>query len=298
MGFKGWVMSDWGATHSMSINAGLDQEMPGQRHMSNDNIRKALQNGTVTQAKIDDSARRVLTPLFAVGAFDKNNTNVPENNVTNAAHNQLAMELSAMSTILLKNKGGILPLTPGDSYSIAIIGAEAMGITVHGGGSGHVNPAYVSPPRDAIAAKLGVPALSPPPPVPNNCSDGNYLQDHDYANTDHQTSVSAASVAACCELCAQSTTKGVTCKAFSFVHGRCFLKGSNSNLVSKKGVIAGTCHAKPNPHPKPQESCTHDNKKCLKYVDGSDIDAAADLAKASDVAIVFIATSSHEGSII
>ena len=25
LGFKGWVMSDWGATHSSSINAGLDQ---------------------------------------------------------------------------------------------------------------------------------------------------------------------------------------------------------------------------------------------------------------------------------
>jgi beta-glucosidase len=27
--FDGWVMSDWGATHSTSIMQGLDQEMPG-----------------------------------------------------------------------------------------------------------------------------------------------------------------------------------------------------------------------------------------------------------------------------
>ena len=27
MGFKGFVMSDWGATHSISLNKGLDQEM-------------------------------------------------------------------------------------------------------------------------------------------------------------------------------------------------------------------------------------------------------------------------------
>ena len=298
MGFKGWVMSDWGATHSMSINAGLDQEMPGQKHMSNDNIRKALQNGNVTQAKIDDSARRILTPLFAIGAFDKNNTNTPDNNVTNAAHNRLAMELSAMSTILLKNEGGLLPLSPDahSPYTVAVIGAEAMGLTVHGGGSGHVNPAYVSPPRDVIGAKLGVPALPPPAPVPSNCSDGHYLQDHDYANTDHQTAASAASVAACCEMCAQQTTKGVPCKAFSFVHDRCFMKGSDSNLVSKKGVTAGTCHKQPGPSSKTQESCSHDKKKCLKYVDGTDVAVAAAVAKASDVAIVFIATSSHEGS--
>ena len=32
-GFEGWVMSDWGATHSMSINRGLDQEMPGGHYM-------------------------------------------------------------------------------------------------------------------------------------------------------------------------------------------------------------------------------------------------------------------------
>lgn len=28
--FNGWVMSDWGATHSVSIDKGLDQEMPGK----------------------------------------------------------------------------------------------------------------------------------------------------------------------------------------------------------------------------------------------------------------------------
>ena len=29
LGFRGWVMSDWGATHSMSLAQGLDKEMPG-----------------------------------------------------------------------------------------------------------------------------------------------------------------------------------------------------------------------------------------------------------------------------
>jgi len=37
LGFKGWVMSDWGATHSTSINAGLDQEMPNPNSISNPN---------------------------------------------------------------------------------------------------------------------------------------------------------------------------------------------------------------------------------------------------------------------
>ena len=35
LGFKGWVMSDWGATHSASLAEGLDQEMPGGSKMAN-----------------------------------------------------------------------------------------------------------------------------------------------------------------------------------------------------------------------------------------------------------------------
>merc|ERR1712151_1366438 len=41
MGFKGYVMSDWGATHSTSIMAGLDIEMPGAKWMQPDLIKPA-----------------------------------------------------------------------------------------------------------------------------------------------------------------------------------------------------------------------------------------------------------------
>merc|ERR1712176_1503242 len=34
MGFKGYVMSDWGATHSTSIMEGLDMEMPCSQAVS------------------------------------------------------------------------------------------------------------------------------------------------------------------------------------------------------------------------------------------------------------------------
>ena len=43
---QGWVMSDWGATHSMSIIQGLDQEMPGDKYMSDEAIMQAVDNGT------------------------------------------------------------------------------------------------------------------------------------------------------------------------------------------------------------------------------------------------------------
>lgn len=36
LGFEGWVMSDWGATHSLAVNQGLDQEMPVELHLQQD----------------------------------------------------------------------------------------------------------------------------------------------------------------------------------------------------------------------------------------------------------------------
>jgi len=63
-------MSDWGATHSTSINEGLDQEMPGAGSMNEAKLEAMLAAGTLVQAKIDDSVRRILVPMFKFGIFD------------------------------------------------------------------------------------------------------------------------------------------------------------------------------------------------------------------------------------
>ena len=49
MNFSGWVMSDWGATHKTSAL------MPESTFMGSDVVAAEVANGTVTQAKIDDS---------------------------------------------------------------------------------------------------------------------------------------------------------------------------------------------------------------------------------------------------
>ena len=51
LGFKGWVMSDWGACHSASIMAGLDQEMPHNKYMSEVSIKTGLQDHSITMAR-------------------------------------------------------------------------------------------------------------------------------------------------------------------------------------------------------------------------------------------------------
>jgi len=75
-----WMMSDWGATHSMSINEGLDQEMPASQWMSTDRLSRAVygvdqhgENGTisVSMARLDQAVTRVLTPMFRMGLFER-----------------------------------------------------------------------------------------------------------------------------------------------------------------------------------------------------------------------------------
>ena len=68
---KGYVMSDWGATHSTSIAAGLDMQMPDARFMGSTAIMAGLAAKNVSHANIDDAVGRTLTAMFAVGVIDK-----------------------------------------------------------------------------------------------------------------------------------------------------------------------------------------------------------------------------------
>ena len=149
MGFEGYVMSDWGATHSLSIAQGLDQEMPSSNYFN----QSSLQH--VDRGRVDDSVTRILTPLFQVGIMDKPNENSISNNATDEVQNSLCRQISENSTILLQNKDDVLPL-PKSNVHIAVVGNQAWNAVVHGGGSGQVIAAWVEPPLWAICDELGI----------------------------------------------------------------------------------------------------------------------------------------------
>ena len=158
LGFEGYVMSDWGATHSTSINAGLDVEMPAAAHMNGSTVAALVKSGKVSKAKVVDSVVRILTPMFAVGVMDEPvsawDWKKLKNNATSEASVASARKLSAASTVLLKNVGGVLPLPSGGR--IAVLGYAAHDNTVvHAGGSGSVEPSYVAAPLDGIKAAAG-----------------------------------------------------------------------------------------------------------------------------------------------
>jgi beta-glucosidase len=155
MGFQGFVVSDWGATHSTvaSANNGLDIEMPDSNFFGAA-LQTAVNNGQVTQATLDGMVVRVLTGLYANGIFDNPQTGNMNANAQSDAHTALTRKLAAAGSVLLKNKNNILPIKS-TVKTIAVIGDQANGPMAAGGGSGRVNPPYVVPPITGIKVRAG-----------------------------------------------------------------------------------------------------------------------------------------------
>ncbi|KAF2011308.1 glycoside hydrolase family 3 protein [Aaosphaeria arxii CBS 175.79] len=158
LGFQGYVMSDWFATHSgpKSINAGLDLDMPGVIDAASlitgdsyfgGNITKYLDEGSVAEERLDDMIRRIMTQYYLL---KQDNSNFPETDPTllmtlaasvgqffgipeipgglvardvRGDHAQLIRQMAAEATVLLKNTNETLPLK--SPQSIAVFGNDA-----------------------------------------------------------------------------------------------------------------------------------------------------------------------------
>ncbi len=140
-GFKGYVMSDWGATHSttQAANAGLDQESGWAFDRSPyfaGALGEAVNNGYVSQARLDNMAHRVLWAMFEHGLVDDPVKGDQSKTIDYAAHAKVTQTDAEESIVLLKNSG-ILPLAK-TAKTIAIIGGHADFGVLSGGGSSQV----------------------------------------------------------------------------------------------------------------------------------------------------------------
>ena len=152
-GFKGFVTSDFGATHSTvrSAMAGLDLEMPTGRYFSGA-LKTAVQSGRVPIAVVDDKLVRRFRTMMELGVFDHPPTLHP---IPVKEDGRLAREIAEQGMVLLKNKGRLLPLNASRLRSIAVIGAYAAGAITGGGGSSHVVPLYTVDPVKGIEDRAG-----------------------------------------------------------------------------------------------------------------------------------------------
>lgn len=138
-GFKGLVMSDWMGTYSTirGLEAGQDLEMPGPtKWRAVPEIVKLIQQGTLSEAVVDTSTRRVLELAKRLGRWD-NPEEPPERCDNDPITNSLIRDAGADGITLLKNEGGILPIPK--TASVAIIGQHATSVVLGGGGSARVD---------------------------------------------------------------------------------------------------------------------------------------------------------------
>ncbi len=141
--WKGMVVSDWNSfgetivhgaadddtdASAKCLTAGSDMDMAGGTFQRG--LKKALESGRVTQAQIDEAVRRVLRFKFSLGLFDDPfrylDSKRRDETLEKPEYREAAREAAAKSMVLLKNDGGLLPLSEGNRFKkIAIIGPYA-----------------------------------------------------------------------------------------------------------------------------------------------------------------------------
>lgn len=151
-GFKGWVMSDWGAAHATTdIVNGLDQEMPSGVFLG-DELKTAITNGTIPVSELNDAVARILGQMNKFGLLDGAAGRRPARDPKGGA--QIAQKVAESGSVLLKNTSKALPLT-GKDTSIGLIGPTAKTPKVTGGGSSYVVPDSASSPLATITQRAG-----------------------------------------------------------------------------------------------------------------------------------------------
>jgi beta-glucosidase len=149
-GFQGFVLSDWGGTHSTAkaALAGLDMDQPGDDNFFSEPLKQAVLSGAVPQARLDDMVHRIVRSMFINGVID----NPPVRRVVDPFRGRDdAQKIEEESAVLLQNTGGILPLSAAKTRSIAIIGGHADVGVLSGGGSAQVD----APGGNAINPGMG-----------------------------------------------------------------------------------------------------------------------------------------------
>ncbi len=136
-GFQGFVLSDWGGTHSTvhAFISGLDQEQPGSIFFG-EPLKKAIEDGQVPMSRLNEAVHRVLRSMFANGVID----NPPQAEEADPfVGRREAEHIADESIVLLRNEENILPFSASQVHSIALIGGHADVAVLSGGGSAQVD---------------------------------------------------------------------------------------------------------------------------------------------------------------
>ena len=138
-GFDGFVVSDWDSIRQLAVHgltagdrdsareavlAGVDMDMAGGVYAAE--LPALVEAGRVPMEVVDAAVANILRIKFRLGLFDRpcaGPVQVPS--LDDAGKRQVAREAALQSVVLLKNDSAVLPLSPGRTPSIAVIGPLA-----------------------------------------------------------------------------------------------------------------------------------------------------------------------------
>ena len=149
-GFRGIVMSDWGAVNQRvwALSAGLELEMPGGNHENDGKLVTAVKNHELDNEVLDESVARLLE---LVENSTRNKREGFHYNIDQ--HHALARKAASECIVLLKNEDNILPLQP--TQKIAVIGDFAKIPRYQGYGSSLINPTRLDNAYDEMVKIAG-----------------------------------------------------------------------------------------------------------------------------------------------
>ena len=152
-GFKGFTVSDWGGTHSTmgAMLHGLNVQMTGSNYLGQPVI-DSIATGALTESLVDEKVRQILRVRYAIEAIPADVANAQ---MTSQPESQrIALKVAEKSIVLLKNQGGVLPLSK-DIQKIAVIGQNAVLKTQSGGVGAGVKALYEITPLQGIQKRAG-----------------------------------------------------------------------------------------------------------------------------------------------
>ena len=149
-GFKGYVMSDWGAVNDRvkGLEAGLELEMPSSNGVNDALIVQAVKDGSLKEDILDHAVERILRIIFEYA-----DNRAPQEFTMEKDHEE-ARHIAEESMVLLKNDEQILPLKA--SEKIAFIGGFAKKPRFQGGGSSHINCFKITNALDSVPSDAQV----------------------------------------------------------------------------------------------------------------------------------------------
>lgn len=138
LGFAGFVVSDWYGVYEIpggnyhaavtAITAGVDMVMlPFDYKGFAKDIRRAVHTGAISEERIDDATRRILTAKFSLGLFDELHKAQSISTLGTQAHRTLARTAVAQSLVLLKNDHAVLPIKENATIRVSGSAADNVG---------------------------------------------------------------------------------------------------------------------------------------------------------------------------